>query len=44
MSLRRGVAYIEFARALSPSVTKVLRYLKVETLLVTPVIKYINDH
>ena len=39
MSLKSGVAYIEFARPLLPSVTKGLRYIKVETLLVTPVIK-----
>ena len=39
MSLRRGVAYIEFARPLLPSVTKGLRYIKMETLLVTPVFR-----
>ena len=39
MCLRRGVAYIEFARPLPPLVTKGLRYIKMETLLVTPVIK-----
>ena len=39
MSLRRGVAYIEFARPLPPPVTKGLRYIKAETLLVTPVLK-----
>ena len=39
LSLRRGVAYIEFARPLPPSVTKSLRYIKVETLLVMPIIK-----
>ena len=44
MSLRRGVAYIEFARPLPPSVTKGLRYIKMETLLLTPVIKVHNDH
>ena len=44
MSLRRGVAYIEFSKPLTPSVTKGLRYIKMETLLVTPVIKVHNDH
>ena len=44
LSLRRGVAYIEFARLLLPSVTKGLRYIRMETLLVTPVIKVHNDH
>ena len=44
LSLRRGVAYIEFARPLSPSVTKGLRYIKMETLMVTPIIKVHNDH
>ena len=39
-----GVAYIEFARPFPPSVTKALRYIKMETLLVTPVIKVHNDH
>ena len=39
MSLRRGVAYIEFARPLSPSATKGLRYIKMERLLVTPVFR-----
>ena len=39
-----GVAYIEFARPLPPSVTKGLRYIKMETLLVTPAIKIHNDH
>ena len=34
-----GVAYIEFARPLPPSVIKGLRYIKVEMLLVAPVIK-----
>ena len=44
MSLRRGVAYIEFGRPLLPSVTKGLRYIKMGTLLVTPAIKIHNDH
>ena len=44
MSLRRGVAYIEFARILPPSVTKGLRYIKVGTLLVMLAIKIHNDH
>ena len=39
-----GVAYIEFARPLPPSVTKGLRYIKMDTLLVTPIIKVHNDH
>ena len=39
-----GVAYIEFARPLPPSVTKGLRYIKMETLLVSHVIKVHNDH
>ena len=39
MSQRRGVAYIEFARPLPPSVTKGLRYIKMRALLVTLVIK-----
>ena len=39
MSLRRGVAYIEFARPLPPSVTKGLRYIEMGKLLVTPVFK-----
>ena len=39
-----GVAYIEFGRPLSPSVTKGLRYIKMETLLVMPAIKIHNDY
>ena len=39
-----GVAYIEFARPLPPSVTKGLRYIKMGTLLVMPAIKIHNDH
>ena len=42
--LEEGVAYIEFARPLPPSITKGLRYIKMGTLLVTPVIKVHNDH
>ena len=44
MSLRRGVAYIEFTRPLPPTVTKGLRDIKMGTLLVTPAIKIHNDH
>ena len=39
-----GVAYIVFAGPLTPLGTKSLRYIKVGTLMVTPVINYINDH
>ena len=43
-TLRRGVAYIEFARPLPPSVTKGLRYINMGTLLVKPAIKIHNYH
>ena len=39
-----GVAYIEFAGHLLPSITKGLRYIKRGMLLVTPAIKIHNDH
>ena len=39
LSPRRGVAYIEFTRPLPPLVTKGLRYIKMEMLLVTPVFR-----
>ena len=35
-TLRRGVAYIEFARPLRPSVMQGLKYIKIGGLLVTP--------
>ena len=44
MSLRKGVAYIEFAGPLPPSVTKGLRYIKTRMLLVMHAIKIHNDH
>ena len=34
-----GVAYIEFARPLRPSVTQGSMYIKIGTLLVTPALK-----
>ena len=44
MSLRRGVAYIEFAGPLLPSVMQGLRYIQGWALLVTPLIKRYDDH
>ena len=42
--LRRGVAYIEFAGPLLPSVMQGLRYIYGWALLVTPLIKCNNDY
>ena len=39
-----GVAYIEFARPLQPSVMQGLRYIQGWALLVMPLIKCYNDH